>query len=116
MKGACLMIGVAIVACGSDRIAQTAPVDTPLAVCVDGPTVSPASATLRVGDTLRVRAPAELCANPVQWRWHSSDTVVASIDSLDGLVRAKRQGSASIVNELLSDRNEKGAAAITVTP
>ena len=45
-----------------------------------------------------------------------SGNPVASIDSLDGLVRAKRQGSASIVNELLSDRNEKGAAAITVTP
>jgi hypothetical protein len=64
-----------------------------------GPTVSPASATLHPGDTLRVR---------------SSDTLIAVVDSLTGLVRARSLGQASIIATALSDRALVGAMALQV--
>jgi hypothetical protein len=81
-----------------------------------GPTVSPASATLHPGDTLRVRASYSLCpaAPAPSFRWRSSDTLIAVVDSLTGLVRARSLGQASIIATALSDRALVGAMALQV--
>lgn len=81
-----------------------------------GPTVSPASATLHPGDTLRVRASYSPCpaAAAPSFRWRSSDTLIAVVDSLTGLVKARSLGQASIIAMALSDRSLMGAMALQV--
>jgi hypothetical protein len=78
-------------------------------------TVIPASATLRVGDTLRfvAQVPGSATAS-VSWR--VSDTAVASIDAISGLLRAQSKGVVTAIATSLADTGLKGAAAVTVTP
>lgn len=111
-----ILIGPALLiqaAChdGVARVVQTEP------DCVlIGPTVSPASATLHPGDTLRVHASYSPCpTGPApSFRWRSSDTVTAAVDSLTGLVRARTPGQATVVATLLSEPTLKGAMALQV--
>jgi uncharacterized protein YjdB len=86
-------------------------------VCIGDPAVNPPSSTLHTGDTLRLRASGSNgCQAITQWRWRSSDTLVALVDSTQGLVFARKEGTASIVASAVEDPNIRGAAAIVVKP
>jgi hypothetical protein len=110
-------LALAATACGADRpVGTTPPVDS-LVGCIGLIAVNPATATLHAGDTLRLKITGGSNCNSIsQWRWRTSDTLVATIDSIEGVVRAKSRGVTTAIAEALLDRNIKGAAAITVVP
>lgn len=80
-------------------------------------TVTPPDTTVRVGDTLKVVASLPACGGPLpQFVWQSSDATVATVDSLGGLVRTLKRGSASIIAIDVRDTTLKGAMALQVAP
>jgi hypothetical protein len=82
-------------------------------------TVSPPSVTMHPGDTLRAAAhPPPPCGSMVTYtfRWLSSDTTVASVDSVSGLVLARHQGTTTIVVDVADNRSVQGAMAVQVVP
>jgi uncharacterized protein YjdB len=78
--------------------------------------VTPATANLRGGDTLRLTAVTRDSAGAAltgrQLRWSSSAPAIATVDSLSGLVRAAGAGSATIT---ATSEGKSGTAALTVT-
>jgi uncharacterized protein YjdB len=82
--------------------------------------VVPAVATLAVGDTVRLRTQGgEGCegvlpTSQAAWRWKVSNTAVASVDSMTGLVRATGAGTAAVVGEWVDDRKFTVAMALIV--
>lgn len=102
--------------CGSDQAPKIATHLDTMSVCVGGPTVNPSTATLHLGDTLRLRASLG-CLPPTATgvRWTSSNDSIAVVDSA-GLVRAMSRGAVTIILSAVVDPNIKGAAAITVVP
>lgn len=79
--------------------------------------VSPASATLHPGDTLRVVAIDDPCPGlpkPMIAQWASSDTSVATVGASDGLVRARSAGRTTIIASDPADPSLKGAMALVV--
>jgi hypothetical protein len=100
-----------LAACRDARTVQTEP-----DCSVTGPTVSPPLATLHPGDTLRARASYSPCpAGPApSFRWRSSDTLIAVVDSVMGLVRARSPGQASIIATAVSEPALRGAMALDV--
>ncbi|MGH7617891.1 MAG: Ig-like domain-containing protein [Gemmatimonadaceae bacterium] len=80
--------------------------------------MSPASATMHPGDTLRLKVTGSVdCSSSItSWRWRSSDTTVASIDSLSGLVHATRPGTATAIAAAVQIPSVMGASAINVNP
>ena len=113
-----ISLSFAAAACGTDRPAGTSPPIDSLIGCTGLIGVTPAAATLHTGDTLRLHAfgSANCAPGSTEWRWRSSDTLVMSVDSTAGLVRARSQGTATAIAEAVVDRNVKAAAAITVAP
>jgi hypothetical protein len=85
---------------------------------VGGVQVTPPSASLHLGDTLRVTVRVGTCAgtSSTDVRWLSSDTTVALVDSLAGLVQARHAGTATIVASAVVDPHIQGALALQVTP
>ena len=111
-----LFLGLGLAACdGSAPIA--AAIDAPVTGCIGNATVSPASATLRVGDTLRARASLSSCsvAGRPTVQWTTSNAAVARVDST-GLVLARAQGLATIVASLSAEPAVKSAMAVNVVP
>lgn len=79
--------------------------------------VSPATVALVVGDStqLSAKTPQPPCGpTAASVFWQSSNSAVATVDSVSGKVRAVAVGQATILVLLTSDTNVKGAAAITV--
>ncbi len=106
-----------LVACAADSaIAPTTPKAT--TGCVDWMTVTPSMATLFPGDTIRISAASASgpdCGRAAsEWRWRSSDTTVAVVDSLNGLATAVAAGTSTIIAYDAVDPNVKGASAIVV--
>ena len=82
-------------------------------------TVSPPSATLRVGDTLRANATVRQCEGlpaSTTVRWRSSDTTTATVDSLTGLIQARAAGNATVIATLVVEPRSTGAMALHVDP
>ncbi len=83
-----------------------------------GPTVTPPSATISQGDTLRlnVSAAGSYCGvnGPFVFRWSSSNGSIATVDSISGLVTAHSTGAASIIATPREVPAYAAAAAITV--
>jgi uncharacterized protein YjdB len=80
------------------------------------PTVTPSSATLHPGDTLRLFAAYTTCSRlpkPVAMQWRSSNSSVATADS-GGLVRAFSRGQVTIIATLAADATVNGAGVIVV--
>ena len=86
----------------------------PPRVCTRSISVSPASATLHVGQTLRVSASA--CGMlATDFRWSSSADSVASITA-DGLISALRPGTAVMNGTHRTITAVVGAMALVVVP
>jgi hypothetical protein len=87
---------------------------------VGGPQVAPPYATLHAGDTVRATASVTPCPQEMDFvptfRWRSSNTSVATVDSIAGLVRALDTGRTTIVSSAIEDRAIQGAMALTVVP
>ena len=107
---------VAVGACGATASDAVSPTDS--AVCITiGPSVRPNFATLHPGDTLRASASLPSCtagAITPTFRWASSDSSVALVDSLSGLIRARALGTVTISAAATLDRNVKGAMLLVV--
>ena len=103
--------------CNSDPSSVLIP--TPDCAQPPSASVSPPTAALRVGGTVRVVASMTPCeglpAIPV-FRFRSSDTLTASVDAITGLVRARRPGTANIVAALVGDPTVGGVMALLVAP
>lgn len=115
------ILALTLVVVSSCQTAETTRADTATMIdCAVGAVrVSPANATLHLGDTLRVKAEVSVCPSRVaneQVHWASSDTSVAMVDSLAGLVRARGLGGASIIASLVSDRTQGAAMTVRVSP
>ena len=103
-----------LVACQVNDTTQVASIRE----CVN-PTITPASASLAAGDTLRVHAsPLFSCngAGPLLAYWHSNNTAIATVDSASGLVTARSVGTASIVIVAAIDPAVASAMVVRVTP
>jgi len=113
---AAIGFGLFIGACSADG---TKSVQTPFDCITVGPEVKPASATLHPGDSVNETASVLPCQynNVVPtFRWRSSNTSVAIVDSIAGLVRAVDTGRTSIIATLTQNRAVSGAMALTVVP
>jgi len=117
MKVVLFSLVIGISACNSDPSSVLIP--TPDCNQPPGASVSPTTATLRVGGTVRVKASMTPCeglpAFPV-FRWQSTDTLTATVDPVTGLVRAQRPGTASIVATLVGDPTVGGTMILLVAP
>jgi hypothetical protein len=81
--------------------------------------VSPASATLRAGDSLSAIATVNQCSgvpSSTAVRWRSTDTATAIADANTGLVRARASGPVTIIATVVADTTIRGAMALTVVP
>lgn len=86
----------------------------PTTGCLSLMIVSPASATLAIGDTVRIHASAGCSPTPfTQFTWRVSDTTVAAVDN-GGLVRGVGKGTATVIASAVQSPNVQGASAITV--
>ena len=108
-------LGAAILAVVACRTTDAVHNETP-SMSVDSTgtlSVSPASATLHLGDTLRARAWG---VTAIDVRWTSSDTSVAVIDFTGGLIRARAAGRATTIAKLTSNTTVSAAMALDVVP
>lgn len=107
---------IAVTACSTS-------VAAPPSNCVNtapGASVQPSSATLSVGDTLRLAAALPpgctgTLPTPV-WRWSSSNAAVARVDSLTGLVTAVGPGTTAISAAPTFDPTIRGTSTVRVLP
>ena len=110
-------LSIGICACAADP--SNVMIPTPNCSQPPSASVSPTTAALRVGGTLRVVASMTPCAGlptlPV-FRWRSTDTLTASVDPITGLVHARRAGTASIIAALVGDPDVGGTMALLVAP
>ena len=108
-------LGMFICACSAEG---TKSVQAPDCITV-GPQVTPASATLHPGDSVKGTANVPPCQYDnvvVTFRWRSSNPSVAVVDSIAGLVRALDTGRTSIIASLTVNRAVQGAMVLTVVP
>jgi uncharacterized protein YjdB len=109
-------VGVVLAACKEAAAPENA---LPIDCTVGSLSVSPTSPTLHVGDTLRLVAKDTPCpAGPstATFRWQSSDTAVAVVDSIGGLVLARSTGVATILATETQNRAVSSAAVLQVIP
>lgn len=112
-----LWLAALIFAACSERDASAPPVVLPPGRGVRGISVSPSSATLRVGDTLRFRATVTgLMGQDTTVVWASSRADVAGIDSMRGQAQALSVGSATLTATVRSNNNYKAGAQLVVIP
>jgi alpha-tubulin suppressor-like RCC1 family protein len=106
--------GTAIITAAAEGKTATATLAVQL-VPVSSVLVTPATANLRTGDTLRLAAATRDSAGAAlagrEVRWTSSAPAVATVDSLSGLVRAAGGGSATIT---ATSEGKSGTAALTI--
>lgn len=84
-------------------------------------TVSPADATVHIGDTLRVSVSTQSCPGQVEptlapFSWSSSDSSVATVSASSGLVLAIQDGTVTITATSAEEPLVKGAMALRIAP
>ena len=80
-----------------------------------GITLTPPSARVAVGDSVRFSVTIAIPAEPdKRARWTSSDQQVMTVDSL-GLARAKSLGTATVTVASVAQPNTRASAIVTVT-
>lgn len=111
-----------VVVIGACRTSELTKGDSkpPDCIAIGRPVMRPATAKLHPGDTLRpvtdMGSPPCDSPGPHEFRWASSDTGVASVDSVAGLVLARKQGITTITATHVRDRSVRGAMVVEVTP
>jgi uncharacterized protein YjdB len=110
MKYAAILFGCALTGCSSDPVI----VDNCFVNLIE---VTPQTATLQVGDTLRYSAaiigpqeclpPGVTATSPI--RWTTPDPTIIQVDSLNGLLHALAEGNASVV---VSAKGTQGTSAL----
>ncbi len=110
-----LPIFLMAIACHSD---QTAPeVHSIGEGCTGAVVVKPSSVTLHVAASYELLASAiPGCFPPSVFRWNAADTLIATVDSVSGMVVARKPGQTTIIASALPDRIVKAASAVTVVP
>ena len=107
---------LAIVACSGET---SSPPSEDVGCVASGAVVVPSVSTLHAGDTLRATASLPPCPGRpsfIDFHWRASDTLIATVDSISGLVRARRPGVATIIASAVLDPSVKGAMALSVDP
>ena len=86
--------------------------------CLSPFRVNPAAATRHPGDTLQVQAigVCDINFDPTQIRWSTSDTTVATVDSLTGLVLALARGTVTVKAVEVAARSVSGAMVLSIVP
>lgn len=110
-----LIGGSMIVACGD--VAGLGPATAvPVDCTLNAVTVTPASVTIRVGDTVRFKASGGTCGQPpFTFFWKTSNTL-ASIDSASGFLTALKPGAVTAIATAVQNPAVPGAAAVTINP
>lgn len=111
-----LLTLASLTACGDKvTVPQQTTTVVPPGTTVRGVTVSPASATLNVGDkiTLAASVNADAGVTDRTVTWSTSNAAIATVDA-NGLVTAVASGNATITASSKADATVKGAAIITV--
>ncbi len=112
--GGTIAAALLLAACGKEVVPVTAP-QGPDPVPVASVTVSPATASVTVGQTVQLTAtPRDAAGNPLSGRavaWVSSATRVATVSG-SGLVAGVAAGTATIT---ASSEGQSGTAAVTVS-
>jgi uncharacterized protein YjdB len=113
-------IAVAASACSSSDVVSLA-TDGCDSEVLHTVTVSPASATLHPGDSIQVVAIADPCSAAAQvntgaFFWKASDSSVATVDSVSGMVHARSTGTATIIATSSLIPAISGAMSLTVSP
>jgi len=114
LKFACsLLLVVLSSACGASDHAAPRLETTVAESCLIGMRVSPPSATLQVGDSLRAKATYGCAGERALVLWRSSDTSVATVGLVSGMIHARAAlGTATIIAVRVADTVEKGAMAL----
>jgi len=104
---------------GADSVAASVRTFAPK--CAGSPRISPASATLAIGDTIRVYGQPGCSSIPGATNWTSSDPSVAGVTPRAALgsdavavVRALSAGSATVTSRSTDDPTISGTMAVTV--
>lgn len=117
LSGSMMVLGVGAVlgGCAQSSTSTQAQVECSSLM---GPAVSPASATLLIGDTLRLVAKLDCTVGGAapKFDWESKKPSVATVDVSSGLVTAVAKGTAVIVATWTMDPTASGASTILVTP
>lgn len=83
-------------------------------------TVTPASVTVSIGDTVRFSAymapPCGSGIDSVRFRWSSGNASRMSVDSLTGLATARDSGTVVITATTVFDPTVSGAATAIIKP
>jgi len=107
-----------LAACGHTAADQV-PTPTDVGCVLSSIHISPAYASVHPGDSLQVSAIVEQCQgypSSTAVRWRASDTSLAVVDPVSGLVRARASGSVTIVASLMVDTTIGGAMVLVVVP
>ncbi len=85
---------------------------------VQAVSVTPDTATLRVGQTLQPSASVQSCASSANEgvRWASSDSTIVSVDRNLGFIQARRVGSAIVTASAVADASMRATLLVSVTP
>lgn len=117
MKLTLLLSLVAVVSLGCDDAGTTRIASQGVSCDLLGVVVSPASVTLFVGDSTQLTAKPPTCGAPPgsgAVRWRSSNSAMATVDSVAGIVHAVSPGQLTIIASLVADTLVRGAAAVQV--
>ena len=121
MKGVLVILAtLSLTACEPSRpTGAKDTTDSPFGCIASRQSIQPNSATLRPGDTLRLRIPPEVCNGVVYtaaYEWSSNNAAVAVVDRATALVTALAAGRATIIASAVNDPNDKSAMAVQVVP
>ena len=107
------LVVILVAGCSHTSAPQT---ESSVDCTLQNPSVSPPSATVHPGDTLRANVQVNPCLPQTTFIWKTSDTTVATVDSVAGLVRARAIGRTSILAIANANPQIIGAMALTVAP
>jgi uncharacterized protein YjdB len=112
-RNAILVGGLTALSCGKESATPFEP--TPPKTGIVGISVSPASATISVGDTVRFRAVVTGIQNgDTTAAWASANPTIASVDSVKGLVRGIAPGNVTVTVTARYSANFKASVQVTV--
>jgi hypothetical protein len=111
----CAVAACGVLACADQVVLGGPATTTAAAVCDLTIRVTPASATLHVGDTLRGQAHDD-CTPSAAFIWKSTRPLVASVDSLSGFITALSAGTTVVTANEVVDPTVGGAITVVVGP